>query len=617
MARTSRKMLAAGYAAVLSAALALVPSGASDASVASGGSGGFQGYTVVSPLTFTVQVGPTNATTCTVDADLYVPASASPTNRVPAIIATNGFGGSKADQAGLGQAFAARGYAFLSYTGLGFPNSGCKIYLDDPAFDGKAASQLISFLGGSVAANNGYRVNFVKKDVGDHKGIPRSDDPRVGMIGGSYGGQIQFAVASIDARVDTIVPIITWNDLQYSLAPNNTSFSRGVTPATPGVDKMIWSDLFFGTGIVDGLAGVQLDPTRMVGCPNFRDEACAAKLQLDALGYPLPETVDLTKQTSVAYYANQITIPTLLMQGQADTLFNLQEAVATYRQLKAQRTPVKMIWQSWGHSASTPAPGEIDLSGGNVENTYEGARVANWFAYYLKDDRTAATGPEFAYFRPWVSYTGSAAPAYGGASFYPGGTSRTYLLSGGNLLGGGSLVTSANDVVAGSTSWVNPSTAPGSYSEVSALQSMISGPVALDPFDTPGTFGGWSSPALTAPLDIVGMPTLDVQFSAPTVALTQLAGPAGQLQVFAKLYDVGPDGKLALVNRLISPVRVADVTKPVHIELPGIVHQVPVGHHLQLVLASTDGAYRNATTVQPVSVTVDPANPPRLTVPIG
>jgi len=611
MARTSRKVLAASCIVVLSTALALVPSGSS------GASGALQSYTVISPLTFTVQVGPTNATTCGVDADLYVPASASPTNRVPAILATNGFGGSKADQAGLGRAFAARGYAFLSYTGLGFPNSGCKIYLDDPVFDGKAASQLISFLGGSVTANNGYHVNFVKKDLRDHRGIPRSDDPRVGMIGGSYGGQIQFAVASLDARVDTIVPIITWNDLQYSLAPNNTSFTRGVTPATPGVDKMIWSDLFFGTGIVDGLTGVQLDPTRMVGCPNFRDEACAAKLQLDALGYPLPSTIDLTKQTSVAYYANKITIPTLLMQGQTDTLFNLQEAVATYRQLKAQHTPVKMIWQSWGHSASTPAPGEIDLSGGNVENTYEGARVANWFAYFLKDDRTAATGPEFAYFRPWVSYTGSAAPAYASAASYPSGSSRTYLLSGGDLLGGGSLVTSATDVVAGSTSWVNPSTAPSSYSEISALQSTISGPAPVDPFDTPGTFGGWSSPALTASLNIVGMPTLDIQFTAPTVALTQLAGPAGQLQVFAKLYDVGPDGTLTLVNRLISPVRVTDVTKPVRIELPGIVHQVPVGHHLQLVLASTDGAYRNAATAQPVGVTVDPANPPKLTVPIG
>src|SRR5206468_7279094 len=99
---------------------------------------------------------------CDIAADLYRPAAADTTHRVPAILTTNGFGGSKADQAGLGKAFAARGYAFLSYTGLGFPNTGCKIYLDDPAFDGKAASQLISFLGGSVAANNGYRVNFVK-----------------------------------------------------------------------------------------------------------------------------------------------------------------------------------------------------------------------------------------------------------------------------------------------------------------------------------------------------------------------------------------------------------------------------------------------------------------------
>jgi hypothetical protein len=73
--------------------------------------------------------------------------------------------------------------------------------------------------------------------------------------------------------------------------------------------------------------------------------------------------------------------------------------------------------------------------------------------------------PDRARLRPWVSYTGSAAPAYG--------------------------------------------TAPS-----------------------------WSTGPLTAPLNIVGVPTLDVQFSAPTVALTQLAGPAGQLQVFAKLYDV-------------------------------------------------------------------------------
>ena len=71
---------------------------------------------------------------------------------MPAILTTNGFGGSKADQAGLGAAFAKRGYAVLSYTGLGFPDSGCKISLDDPGVDGKAATSLVTFLGGGGSA---------------------------------------------------------------------------------------------------------------------------------------------------------------------------------------------------------------------------------------------------------------------------------------------------------------------------------------------------------------------------------------------------------------------------------------------------------------------------------
>ena len=89
------------------------------------------------------------------------------------------------------------------------------------------------------------------------------------------------------------------------------------------------------------------------------------------------------------------------------------------------------------------------------------------------------------------------------------------------------------------------------------------------------------------------MPTVDVTFTSPTVATTQTTGPAGQPQVFAKLYDVAPDGSKMLVNKLISPVRVTDVTKPVHIELPGIVHRVRAGDRLQLVLASTRAAYKN------------------------
>ena len=58
----------------------------------------------------------------------------------------------------------------------------------------------------------------------------------------------------------------------------------------------------------------------------------------------------------MASYVKQIKAPTLLVQGQKDTLFNLNEAVATYRSLQAQGTPVKMVWQSWGHSGSDARP---------------------------------------------------------------------------------------------------------------------------------------------------------------------------------------------------------------------------------------------------------------------
>jgi predicted acyl esterase len=63
-------------------------------------------------------------------------------------------------------------------------------------------------------------------------------------------------------------------------------------------------------------------------------------------------------------------------------------------------------------------------------------------------------------------------------------------------------------------------------------------------------------------------------------------------------------------------VRVADVTQPLRVELPAIVHRFEAGHRLQLVLAATDAAYKNAYAVQPVTVRSSPAAPGRLTLPV-
>src|SRR5436309_2513454 len=94
-------------------------------------------------LTFTVHVGPDNATTCKIDATLYKPNDASAAAPAAAILATNGFGGSKHEFDTLAPAYATRGYVFLAYSGLGFGGpsqsnpdpsmrgSGCRIELDE------------------------------------------------------------------------------------------------------------------------------------------------------------------------------------------------------------------------------------------------------------------------------------------------------------------------------------------------------------------------------------------------------------------------------------------------------------------------------------------------------
>lgn len=558
-----------------------------------------------------VTVGPAgDRRVCTVVLDLYRPSSATRRHRKPAILTTNGFGGSKDDQADLGRAFARRGYVVLSYSGLGFGGSDCKITLDDPDWDGMAAKQLVTYLGGGKRANDGTKISYVRRDRVSHDGVRRSHDPRVGMVGGSYGGQVQFAVAGIDPRVDTIVPIITWNDLAYSLAPNNTDFARGVTYRTPGSEKVGWTSLFFGAGIADGVEHASTDPTRNVGCPNFADQACLAKAQMDALGYPTQETIDFARHASVTSYLSKVRIPTLLLQGQNDTLFNLQEAVATFRGLRAQGTPATMIWQSWGHSGGgAPAPGELDMA--RPGSSYEGKRVVRWFARYLKG-RDVSTGPRFSYFRDWVDYTGIATPAYGTARRYPVGTRQSLYLSGTDRL-----VTDRAAVVTGSASYANLAGAtPLSFSELSALQGTTVPDGVTPPYDTPGSFVSWTTAPLTSPVVSVGVPTLRLRLSSPVVEQTQQGGPGGQLLLFAKIYDVAPDGRTTLVHRLVSPTRVPDVTEPVRLELPGVVHRYEAGHRLAVVVAATDAAYRNNAVVQPVTALTSADDPGVLRLPV-
>ena len=67
-------------------------------------------------------------------------------------------------------------------------------------------------------------------------------DPRAGMVGGSYGGGIQYVVAATDCRVDAIAPLIAWNSLVTSLGKSDTP-------------KAGWSQI-----LINASAGGRVDP---------------------------------------------------------------------------------------------------------------------------------------------------------------------------------------------------------------------------------------------------------------------------------------------------------------------------------------------------------------------
>ncbi len=202
---------------------------------------------------------------------------------------------------------------------------------------------------------------------------------------------------------------------------------------------------------------------------------------------------------------------------------------------------------------------------------------------------------------------GSAQPAYAGAKAWPVGSTSTLYLS-----GSGDLVPSQAQVQAGSANFVSPVVAPPSYSETSAVQS--AGLDAIPPTDPPGTFAAFTSEPLAEDVESVGIPAADFMLSDANPASSAL--PSLAVVLFGKIYDVDAAGNKTLVHRLVTPIRVMDTSKPVHINLPGLVHLYARGHQIQLVLATNDAAYVGSRAPHALTITSDPQHPGTLTLPV-
>ena len=516
--------------------------------------------------------GPDDDQNVVIDASLFVPDGVDAANPAPVVINAHGFNGSKAtNDNGMNEYLAKAGYVVFAYSSRGFGETTGKIGLDSIHWDVKDVRQLIDWLAA--------RPEVLLDGPGD---------PRLGMVGPSYGGGIQLQIAGVDDRVDVIVPFITWHSLLSSLSPNYLGTDLRLQEGRPvGVFKEQWTSLFFASGNAQPLTSPPGSGVP-VPCPNFVDYLCEAYTRSVLEGRATPETVQILRDSSPASAPRigNIDIPTLLIQGQADTLFTPNEAAANYTAIKANGAPVKMIWHDGGHGYSY-AEGELE---------FLQRRVLAWFDRHLSGNTAVATGPGFEYYRRWGA--GDGAARYETAGSYPVGKPQTLFLSGDE-----SLRPKRGQAAAGELTFVST---PGktSYSETSNFQNTE--PFASIPAeDAPGTFAAFTSPPLARPATVVGIPA--VRF--------ELASPLGEAQLFAKLYDVAPDGTPTLIRRLVAPIRATDLDGVLEAQLVGIAHQFPKGHGIRLVLASSDAAYANLRTPTVYTLGVTPGTA-SLTLPV-
>ncbi|MET0819912.1 MAG: alpha/beta fold hydrolase [Aeromicrobium sp.] len=549
----------------------------------------------VSTLHFKVRVGPDGANECDIVGDVYRPAGTTSEAPAPAVLTTNGFMGSKDSNKPFAEFLAARGYVVLSYSGLGFGGSTCRISLDDPAWDGAAASQLVSFLGGAAGigfadkahAEPARAIDYVVRDETARDGTKYPNDVRVGMVGASYGGAVQLAAASVDHRIDAIVPIATWNDLAQVLTPNHADSDGPTTPRPAGPVKSVTSLGLLASSVLTGISNAADDPFRVTGCPNLPTAICAGMVSALATGSVDATTKSRLSRISPVGYLSRVDAPTLLMQGQDDILFNLSQAQANYDMLRSTGAPVSMIWFSGGHSGP-PSPDDYSLDHPSMDQ-YPIARMANWFDHYLKDS-DLEPAPSFAYYRPWVDSRSSRAHY---AS--PVGTSSvTYRLSGSQRL-----VSGTTAARRGAQSLLAGLGLPTSAGPV----DLITDATGVQPDITlPGTAAQWSSDPLATAMDVVGSPRLSVKVQH--IGLN-LPPTSVQTALFVKLWDVDTAGRRSLVRRMVAPAMVIDPGKTLRVTMPAIVYRFAKGHRVQLEVTGGDANFRGPLNPSLVTIASD------------
>ena len=340
-----------------------------------------------------------------IDVNVAFPAVPSGTDgNYPLIIIGHGYGGSKIGFGASGSTsgmreFTSRGYAVFSMTDRGFHES-----CGSPA----------SITAGGSACDNGYihlmddryEVRDAQFFVGELADEGLVNGQKVGATGGSYGGGLSLALASLKDRVmmpdgslvpwtsptnhlpmriAAATPLVPWSDLAYSLTPNGGTLDYVADSAytgRTGIEKQSFQTGLYLSGSTAGrYCGEAPYPSP---CTDFGADVTAWKARLDA-GEPYDGDPTMTailneiEAHHSAYYIDhsEPPAPLLIANGFSDDLFPADEAIRYYNRTRSQypNAPVSLFFGDFGHMRAVNKPAEA--------SALDAAQNA-WFDYYVK-----------------------------------------------------------------------------------------------------------------------------------------------------------------------------------------------------------------------------------------
>ncbi|MDP8962109.1 MAG: alpha/beta hydrolase [Actinomycetota bacterium] len=469
---------------------------------------------------------------------LFLPPGASATSPVPIVLRSHGWGGHGEREVVPGsmlERLLAAGYAVLTWDARGFGYSGGIVHLDQPAFEGRDVSALLDWV---VA----HRPEITLEAPGD---------PLVGWTGQSYGGAIQLATAIFDPRIDAIAPEITWYDLRYSLYSGQ-------------VVNLAWGQYFYAVGA--GAAELEgLDPRNPAGpqAGGLHPALRRAEVEGVTTNRLSQATLDFFAGSSLAGYRAErpLRVPTLVMQGSVDTLFDLNEGSAIFQHVRAAGIPAKLVVFCGGHVLCPASYAAVD------DRAHLDEVILAWLARYLRG-HDVGTGAA-------VEYRTNEGIWRAADNFPPSAAVLRTASGAGRLL-----------VTPLPTSGLTASGRPAT----TASPSLPGDPHALT-FEV--------AHASQGPLELVGIPSARLRVTG--------IGPTAHL--FLKLVDREAGEVVNLQETPLLVSSLGEVPRTFALDLAGIAYTLPAGHHLDLQVATTSLMHANARSLGAVEVEVEVAVP--------